>query len=180
MCLLNGYLQDEVYVEQPPGFENPNLPNHVYKLQKALYGLKQAPTAWYERLSKVLLEKGFTRGNIDKTLFTKTKENDLIIIQIYVDDILFGATNNNLCEEFSLLMSREFDMSMMGELTFFVGLQIKQCKDGIFINQSKYDNKLLKKYKMDQAKHAKSPMAMNENLDLDKTVNLLVKRSIVE
>ena len=121
-AFLNGYLQEEVYVEQPPSFENSNLPNHVYKLQKALYGLKQVPRAWYERLSKFLLENGFTRGNIDKTLFTKTKTNDFIIIQIYVDDILFGATNNNLCEEFSSLMSSEFEMSMMGELTFFLGL----------------------------------------------------------
>ena len=166
-AFLNGYLQEEVFVEQPPGFENPDFSNHVYKLQKALYGLKQAPRAWYERLSKFLLDHGFKRGLIDKTLFTKTKGDNFIVIQIYVDDILFGATNTSLCEEFSNLMSNEFEMSMMGELTFFLGLQIKQCQDGIFINQSKYINELLKKYKMDQAKHAKTPMATNEKLDLD-------------
>lgn len=167
-AFLNGYLQEEVYVEQPPGFEDPNFPNYVYKLQKALYGLKQAPRAWYERLSKFLLENGFQRGQIDKTLFTKTKGKDFIILQIYVDDILFGATNNALCEEFASLMSKEFEMSMMGELTFFLGLQIKQYKDGIFISQGKYVSELLKKYKLDQVKHAKTPMATNERLDLDK------------
>jgi len=121
-AFLNGYLQEEVYVEQPPGFEDPNFPTHVYKLQKALYGLKQAPRAWYERLSEFLLDHGFKRGQIDKTLFTKTKAKDFLIIQIYVDDILFGATNNSLCEEFLNLMSKEFEISMMGELTFYLGL----------------------------------------------------------
>ena len=101
-------------------------------------------------------------------MFTKTKEHDFIIIQIYVHDILFGATNNSLCEEFSNLMSKEFEMSMMGELIFSLGLQIKLCKDGIFLNQSKYVNELLKKYKTDQAKHARTPMAMNEKSGLDK------------
>ena len=121
----------------------------------------------------MFLKNDFTRGN-------KTKENDLIIIQIYVDDILFGATNNNLCVEFSLLMTREFEISIMGELTFFIGLQIKQCNDGIFINQSKYANELLKKYKMDQAKHAKILMAMSEKLDLDKDGKPMSERFIVE
>ena len=125
-AFLNGFLQEEVYVEQPPGFENPNFPNHVFKLQKALYGLKQAPRAWYEHLSKFLLKNGFRRGQIDKTLFIKNKGEDFIIIQIYVDDIIFGATNELLCKEFSTLMSQEFEMSMVGELTFFLGLQIKQ------------------------------------------------------
>ena len=111
-----------------PGFENPDFPNHLYKLQKALYGLKLAPKAWYARLSKFILEHNFKRGLIDKTLFTKHKGHDFIIIQIYVDDILFGATNNSLCEEFSQLMRNEFEMSMMGELNFFLGLQISNAK----------------------------------------------------
>jgi len=140
----------------------------VYKLQKALYGLKQATRAWYEGLSKFLFDHNFKRGHIDKNLFTKTKGHDFLIIEIYVDDILFGAINNSLCEEFSNLRSEEFEMSMMGEVTFFLGLQIKQSNDGIFVNQSKYVNELLKKYKMELAKHAKTPMPTDEKLDLDR------------
>ena len=117
---LNGFIEEEVYVEQPPGFESFDFPNHVFKLLKDLYSLKQAPRAWYERLSNFLLEKGFSKGKVDTTLFIKKTKNDLLIVQIYV------ATNHCLCEEFSKLMQGEFEMSMMGELKFFLGLQIKQ------------------------------------------------------
>ena len=112
---LNGLIQEEVYVEQPPGFENSDKPNHVYKLKKALYGLKQAPRVWYERLSKFLLDENFSRGKVDTTLFIKRKHDDIMLVQIYVDDIIFGSTNDSLCEEFSLDMQSEFEMSMMGE-----------------------------------------------------------------
>jgi hypothetical protein len=122
---LNGYIQEEVYVEQPPWFENSNLPNHVYKLKNALYRQKQAPRAWYERLSKFLLNNDFKRGKVDNTLFIKQKHNDILLVQIYVDDIIFGATNENLCKEFATSMQGEFEMSMMGELTFFLDFQIK-------------------------------------------------------
>ena len=118
-------INEEVYVEQPPNFQSFNFPNHVFKLKNAFYGLKQAPRAWYERLSKFLLKKGFKMGKIDTTLFIKTKENDILLVQIYVDNIIFGATNVSLCEEFSKCMHSEFEMSMMGELNFFLGLQIK-------------------------------------------------------
>ena len=124
-AFLNGIINEEVYVEQPPGFKSQRFPNHVYKLNKALYGLKQAPRAWYERLSSFLLENEFTRGSVDTTLFTKRDNENLLIIQIYVDDIIFGATSEYLCEGFSKLMQSEFEMSMMGELNFFLGLQIK-------------------------------------------------------
>jgi len=119
---LNGYLKEEVYVKQSPGFESPDFPNHVFELDKALYGLKQALRAWYEWLSSFLIENDFQRGKIDNTLFLKSKEEHLLIVQVYVDDIVFGATNNDLCDEFSKLMSSEFEMSMMGELNFFLGL----------------------------------------------------------
>ena len=96
--------------------------NHVYKLNKALYGLKQAPRAWYDRLSKFLLDNDFVRGNVDKTLFIQRKSNEFLVIQIYVDDIIFGATNENLNKEFTKLMQGEFKMSLMGELNYFIGL----------------------------------------------------------
>ena len=140
---LNDFINEEVYIEQPPGFQNFNFPNHVFKLKKALYGLKQAPRAWYERLSKFLLKMGFKMRKIDTTLFINTKEKDMLIVQIYVNDINFGATNVSLCEEFSKCMHSEFERSMMGELNFFLGLQIKQLKEGTFINQAKYIRDLL-------------------------------------
>jgi len=141
---LNGLLNEEVYVSQPAGFEDINYPDHVYKLKRALYRLKQAPRAWYERLSKFLLEKGFSRGNVDNTLFSKCKGKDILLVQVYVDDIIFGSTNDTMCQEFSKLMQGEFEMSLMGELTFFLGLQIKQTRDRIFLTQTKYALELLK------------------------------------
>jgi len=166
-AFLNGFIQEEVYVDQPPGFENSDLSNHVFKLKKALYGLKQAPRAWYERLSRFLLEKGFTRGKVDTTLFIKRKMHDILLVQIYIDDIIFGATNDSLCKEFSNDMQSEFEMSMMGELNFFLGLQIKQTKNGIFISQAKYSKELLKRFGMENAKQMATPMSTACYLDKD-------------
>jgi hypothetical protein len=119
---LNGYINELVYVEQPPGFEDDKMPNHVYKLKKALYGLKQAPRAWYERLRDFLLSKGFKMGKVDTTLFTKKIGKDLFVLQIYVDHIIFVPTNQKFCEEFGKMMASEFEMSMIGELSYFLGL----------------------------------------------------------
>jgi hypothetical protein len=141
---LNGKISELLYVEQPPGFEDPTRPNHVYKLSKDLYGLKQAPRAWYERLRDFLLSKGFKIGKVDTTLFTKKIGSDIFICQIYVDDIIFGSTNEDFCKEFGEMMSREFEMSI-GELSFFLVLQIKQLKEGTFFCQSKYVRDILKK-----------------------------------
>ena len=166
-AFLNGYLKEEVYVEQPPGFADSQFPNHVYKLDKALYGLKQAPRAWYERLSNFLMEHDYRRGTVDKTLFIKTRNFDLIVVQIYVDDIIFGATNQILCSEFADLMQSEFEMSMMGELGFFLGLQIKQTVDGIMIHQQKYLKELIKKYGLQDSKSYATPIPTNAKLDSD-------------
>jgi Reverse transcriptase (RNA-dependent DNA polymerase) len=140
---LNGVIEDEVYVHQPMGFVNLTFPNNVYKLDKALYGLKQAPRVWYGRLSFFLIENEFTRGINDTTLFTKKRDNDLLLVQIYVDDIIFGSTNAALIEEFLILMSSEFEISMMGELNYFLGLQIKQTPEETFVNQEKYAKELM-------------------------------------
>ena len=110
----------------------------VYKLHKALYGLKQAPHPWYETLQDFLLKKGFTPGTTNPTLFTRSYNIDLFVCQIYVDDIIFGCTNPDISEEFAKMMSKKYEMSMMGELKFFLGLQIRQQKNGTFISQEKY------------------------------------------
>ena len=114
-----------------------------------------------------LLENGFNRGKIDTTLFIKTRGKDMLLVQIYVDDIIFGATNESLCQEFSKVMQGEFEMSMMGELNYFLGLQIKQGKDGTFINQAKYTKELIKKFKMENAKPYNTPMSSSIKLDKD-------------
>ncbi|GJT46611.1 putative ribonuclease H-like domain-containing protein [Tanacetum coccineum] len=122
-AFLYGTIEEEVYVCQPPGFEDLHFPDKVYKVEKALYGLHQAPRAWYETLSTYLIENGFRRGTIDKTLFIKKDKGDILLVQVYVDDIIFGSTKKSLCDEFEGLMHKRFQMSSMGELTFFLGLQ---------------------------------------------------------
>lgn len=133
---LNRLIQEEVYVDQPHGFKIFEYRNHVYKLKKALYGFKQAPRAWYELLCKFLIEMGFIRDKVDTTLFIKKKKNDLLLVQIYIDDITFSATNESLCKDLSKLMKSVFQMPMMGELMLFLGLQIKQTTHDIFIHQT--------------------------------------------
>ena len=145
-AFLNGYINELVYVEQPPGFEDGKKPNHVYKLRKALYGLKQAPRAWYERLMDFLLSKGFKMGKVDTTLFIKKLGNNLFVMQIYVDDIIFGSPNQDFCEEFGKMVASEFEMSMIGEFSYFLGLEIKQMKNGTFVSQGKYIKDMLKKF----------------------------------
>ncbi|GJY50886.1 putative ribonuclease H-like domain-containing protein [Tanacetum coccineum] len=145
-AFLYGKIEEEVCVCQLPGFEVPNFPDRVYKVEKALYRLHQSPRAWYETLSTYLLDNGFQRGKIDKTLFIRRHKGDILMVQVYVDDIIFGSTKNELCNAFEKLMHEKFQMSSMGELTFFSGLQMMQKEDGIFISQDKYVAGILKKY----------------------------------
>ncbi|KAL4578457.1 hypothetical protein LXL04_014580 [Taraxacum kok-saghyz] len=142
-AFLNGELEETVYVEQPPGFVNHEFPNHCYILDKAVYGLKQAPRAWYETLTNFLKLSKFKQGAVDPTLFRKKVGNDLMLVQIYVDDIIFGSTNPTLTDEFRTLMESKFEMSSMGKINFFLGLNIRQSQEGIFINQESFTKKLL-------------------------------------
>ncbi|GJR77259.1 retrovirus-related pol polyprotein from transposon TNT 1-94 [Tanacetum coccineum] len=151
-AFLYGQIEEEVYVCQPPGFEDPDHPDKVYKVVKALYGLHQAPRAWYDTLATYLLSNGFQRGKIDQTLFIKSQKGHILLVQIYVDDIIFGSTKKELCEEFEKLMKDKFQMSSMGELTFFLGLQVQQRKKGIFISQDKYVHEILKKFNLQNVK----------------------------
>ncbi|GKB28750.1 retrovirus-related pol polyprotein from transposon TNT 1-94 [Tanacetum coccineum] len=166
-AFLNGFINEEVYVAQPPGFIDFAKPNHVYRLKKALYGLKQAPKAWYDRLKAFLIKHDYTMGMVDNTLFTKKKDPNLIIVQIYVDDIIFGSTCQEMCDDFAKIMHDEFEMSMMGELNFFLGLQIKQLEDDIFFNQSIYIKKMLKKFRLEDSKPMKTPISTETKLTKD-------------
>ncbi|GJY17288.1 retrovirus-related pol polyprotein from transposon TNT 1-94 [Tanacetum coccineum] len=153
---------------QPDGFVDPDKPNHVYKLKKALYGLKQAPRAWYDMLSSFLISNDFSKGSVDPTLFIRREGNDLILVQIYVDDIIFAASTPELCDLFAKIMCSKFKMSMMGKISFFLGLQISQSPRGIFINQSKYALESLKKYGYESCDPVDTPMVEKSKLDEDK------------
>jgi hypothetical protein len=166
-AFLNGPIKEEVYMEQPPGFKSEEYPNHVYELHKVLYGLKQAPREWYEWLRDFLNENSFRIGKANSTLFTRKMGKYLFVCQIYIDDIIFGSTDKSFCDEFSKIMINRFEMSMMGVLTFFLGFQIKQAKEGNFISQTKYTRDILKKFGMDKAKPIKTPLGTNGHHDLD-------------
>ncbi|GJV87440.1 retrovirus-related pol polyprotein from transposon TNT 1-94 [Tanacetum coccineum] len=166
-AFLNGFINEEVYVAQRPGFIDFQKQNYVYKLKKALYGLKQAPKAWYDMLKSFLIKHKYSIGMVDNTLLTKKSMSHLIIVQIYVDNIIFGFTSQNLCDDFAKIMHEESKMSMMGELKFFLGLQIKQMKDGIFFNESKYIKDMLKNFGLEDSKPTKTPMSTEIKLTKD-------------
>ncbi|GJS23201.1 putative ribonuclease H-like domain-containing protein [Tanacetum coccineum] len=163
-AFLYGKIEEEVYVCQPPGFEDLDFPDRVYKVEKALYGLHQALRAWYETLSTYLLENRFQRGQIDKTLFIKRDQGDILIVQVYVDDTIFGSTKKKLCTKFEKMMHKKFQMSSIGELTFLLGLQVKQKEYGIFISQDKYVTEILKKFGFSDVKTASTPMETHKPL----------------
>nr|KAJ0186845.1 hypothetical protein LSAT_V11C900480300 [Lactuca sativa] len=166
---LHGVLEEEVFLNQPPGFVDKDHPDYVYRLDKAVYGLKQAPRAWYETLTSYLLENGYRRGAIDNTLFIKNQGSDMVLVQIYVDDIIFGSPNETLSKEFAEIMSQRFEMSMMGKMTFFLGLEVQQQKTGISICQSKYISDLLVKYSLSDCKPASTPVSKTDKIHADPT-----------
>ncbi|GJV95929.1 retrovirus-related pol polyprotein from transposon TNT 1-94 [Tanacetum coccineum] len=136
------------------------------KLDKVLYGLKQAPKAWYETLSTFLIQNKFFRGRIDNALFIYKSKGDVLVVQVYVDDIIFGLTSYKLCKQFEKLLTKKFEMSMMREITYFLGLQIKQDDKGIYICQEQYTRNLLNKYEISDSSPVKTPMVPPNNLVL--------------
>ena len=151
-------------------------------LKKALYGLKQAPRDWYDPLTQYLVSHGFTRGKSDQTLFIKKEDGKLIVAQVYVDDINFRSTKDELAHGFSILMQAEFEMSMIGKLTHFLGLQIRQQDSGIFLSQSKYAKNLMKKFGLEFASSVRTPMSPNDKLTmylLGKSVDSSLYRSTI-
>ena len=163
-------------------FVNPHRPDDVYKLKRALYGLKQTLRAWYDRLTTYLIEHGFTRGFADTTLFIRNDKKYFVITQIYVDDIVFGATNDSFAKSFANEMKKMFEMSMVGELTYFLGLQVKQTDSGIYINQAKYARNLVKRFGLDKVAYARIPMAANAKLTNDPSgefVDVTLYRSMI-
>ncbi|GKD29358.1 retrovirus-related pol polyprotein from transposon TNT 1-94 [Tanacetum coccineum] len=172
-AFLHGTLKEDVYVCQPEGFINVDHLSHVYKLKKALYGLNQAPRAWYDELLTFLLQNHFFNGTIDPTLFIRRFHDDFLVVQVYVDDIIFGSTNPRYTQLFSDLMKSRFEMSMMGEMMFFLGLQVNQSPCSIFINQSNYVLEILKKYGMETCDPIGTPIEIKDKLDLDQNGTLV-------
>ncbi|GJZ06949.1 retrovirus-related pol polyprotein from transposon TNT 1-94 [Tanacetum coccineum] len=171
-----------LFIAYSDGFVDPHHPDKVYRLKKALYGLKQAPRAWYDELSNFLVSKGFSKGSIDPTLLVTKHGDDILLVQIYVDDIIFGSMNPKISKKFEKLMHIKFEMSMMRELKFFLQIQIHQSLRGIFINQAKYAQKILKKHGMTLCDSIGTPMATKPlDADLSGTpVDQTKYRSMVE
>eukprot|EP00253_Pinus_taeda_P032393 PITA_32393 len=179
---LNGDLEEEVYIEQPDGFILGNDTNLVCRLKKALYGLKQAPRAWYYRLDKYLHQQGFSKGLVDNNIYIKSENNKLLILVVYVDDIIFGSNEEAMSQNFSLVMQKEFKMNFLGELAYFLGLQIQQNKGSIFLSQTKYLKQILKKYGMEYSKPICTPMVTECSLsanDESTTVHQPTYRSMI-
>lgn len=163
-AFLNGYLQEEIYVDQPEGFEVEGQKDKVYLLKKALYGLKQTPRAWYSRIDEYLLSIGFTKSLSESTLYVKCLSSDILIVSLYVDDLLVTGSNNVFVEEFKQDMMKVFEMTDCGEMAFFLGMEVKQNEKGIFISQKKYAKEILKKFQMENCKHVDTPMVLKLKL----------------
>jgi hypothetical protein len=146
---LNGELEEEIYIEQPEGFQLSENTDYVCKLKKALYGLKQGPRAWYSRLDKYLQQSGFKKGSADNNLYIKVSQGNILLIEVYVDNIIFGCDDDKLSQKFAKDMQNKFEMSLLGELSFFLGLQIRQNNQGIFISQTRYIREMLKRFGME-------------------------------
>ena len=166
-AFLNGFLEEEIYVDQPEGFVVEGQENKVYRLKKALYGLKQAPRAWYNRIDEYLLNLGFVKSLSESTLYIKGEQNDIIVVSLYVDDLLVTGSNIELIQKFKENMKQAFEMADLGEMSYFLGIEIKQGQSEIFICQQKYANEILKKFQMEGCKSVSTPMCQKVKLFKD-------------
>jgi hypothetical protein len=172
-AFLNGNLEEEVYIEKPEGFQLTNKGKCVCKLKKALYGLKQAPIAWYARLDSYLQNQGLKRGSTYNNIYCKIDVNNIIIVEVYIDDIIFGSDDEEMSKEFAKMMQQEFEMSLLGELDFFLELQIIQSKRGVFIHQYKYVKDVLKRFQLEDFKPISTPMKVGCKLSKDDESNVV-------
>ncbi|RVW89807.1 Retrovirus-related Pol polyprotein from transposon RE1 [Vitis vinifera] len=159
-AILHGLLKEEVFMEQPLGFINEDLPNHVCKLNRSLYGLKQAPRAWFDRLSQCLLHLGFYCGKADLSIFILRKGQSIVLLLIYVDDIIVTGNDNNIISDLISILSSEFSLKDLGSLHYFLGLEVKYLPNGLFVSQTKYTRDLLEHIKMMECTHTNTPMAL--------------------
>jgi hypothetical protein len=155
-AFLNEYLQEEIYMEQPPSYVQ-NDSSLVCRLKKSLYGLKQAPRAWYAKMDSFLIATGFSRFHYDLNAYTKKVGIHLIILVLYVDDLILTGSESKLLNHVKTILKKKFEMTELGFLHYFLGLQVLQTNEGIFISQSKYACDLLRRFHMDDCKPTPSP-----------------------
>ena len=170
-AFLNGYLQEEIYIEQPRGFEVRGQEEKVYLLKKALNGLKQAPRAWYSRIDDHLHKLGFVKSLSEATLYVKRADANLIIVFVYIDDLLVTGSNKTQIEEFKAEMLDVFEMTDLGLMSYFLGMEVKQSDDGIFICQQQYAKEILKKFHMESCKSTSTPMNLKEKFSKNDGTN---------
>ncbi|WOG95118.1 hypothetical protein DCAR_0314420 [Daucus carota subsp. sativus] len=182
-AFLNGYLEEEVYIEQPPGYVQKGKEDKVYRLKKALYGLKQAPRAWNTRVDEYFQKNGFVKSPYEHALYTKTNSGgDIMIVCLYVDDMIFTGNNPGMFDDFKKVMTNEFEMTDIGQMSYFLGVEVKQSKDGIFMCQKKYAEQILKKFRMEECKSVSTPAEASIKLRIDSTresVNPTLFKSLV-
>ncbi|KAL8103772.1 hypothetical protein AgCh_028101 [Apium graveolens] len=169
-AFLNGYLEEEVYIEQPPGYVQKGQEDKVYRLKKALYGLKQAPRAWNTRVDEYFQKNGFVKSPYEHALYTKTNSGgDIMIVCLYVDDMIFTGNNPGMFDDFKKVMTNEFEMTDIGQMSYFLGVEVKQNKDGIFMSQKKYAEQIIKKFRMEECKPVSTPAEASIKLRIDST-----------
>jgi hypothetical protein len=169
-AFLNSVLEEVVYVRQPLGFESEKYPHRVYKLRKVMYGLKYAPRAWYDRLRGFLFERGFNMGKVDQTLFLLRQGKEILIVQVYVDDIVFGGSSNSLVARIAEDISREFEMEYFSGRAKRVAVLHRppdQVVEGTFVQQAKYTKDIVRKFKMKDSEAMAMPMSTTTTLDVD-------------
>eukprot|EP00253_Pinus_taeda_P018634 PITA_18634 len=179
---LNGVLNEEVYIEQPLGYERKGQEHKVCRLKKVLYGLKQAPRAWYSRIYFYLLENEFDKCEGEPTVYIKEKDGKILIVVLYVDDVIFTGNDDYLIKNFKSVMKDEFEMTDMGLLRYFLGIEVDQNENGIFISQARYVNEVLGRFNMQQCKAAITPTVMGLKLskeDSNKDFDPNLYKSIV-
>ncbi|KAM2949577.1 hypothetical protein FF1_036456 [Malus domestica] len=155
---LNKVFEEEVYIQQPSGYEIKGHEDKVLKLKKALYGLKQAPRAWNSRIDKYFQENNFTKCPHEHALYVKVKDGDILIVCLYVDDLIFTGSNLSMYEEFKRVMTKEFEITDIGLMAYYLGIEVKQNKEDIFISQECYTKEILKKFKMNDCKPISTPV----------------------
>lgn len=166
-AFLHGELKEEVFVEQPDGFVKKGEEDKVYKLKKALYGLKQAPRAWYTKIEAYFAREGFEKCTSEHTLFTKSEGGNILIVSLYVDDLIFTGNNRSMCDEFKKSMMLKFDMFDLGRMRYFLGVEVIQNENGIFICQRRYAREVLARFGMENSNPVKNPIVPGTTLSKD-------------
>jgi histone deacetylase 1/2 len=163
-AFLHGVLEEEVYMRQPPGYEDKDKPTYICKLDKALYGLKQAPRAWYSRLSSKLITLGFVASKSDMSLFIYHKRNTTIYMLIYVDDIIVASSSQAATDALLMDLRQEFALKDLGDLNFFLGVEVQKVSNGLVLSQSKYAQEILTRVGMSNCTGVSTPLSSSEKI----------------